>query len=143
MDVVVTIVDQVTDELVSGITRLLPQLLDEEKVVTAADLEAVIHHPNVFLFIATIGDTVVGTAQLSIYPRTYGPKAWIDGVIVDSEQRGKGIATIVMDAVLAHARKLNIEELSLTSSPKREAANHLYTKLGYEKYDTNYYRYVL
>jgi GNAT superfamily N-acetyltransferase len=141
MDVSIKIVDQATPNIAAGIRRLLPQLLSKEKEFTVLDLEGLLQHENVYLFVAMLGDDVVGTAQLSTYPRAYGVMAWVDGVIVDSEVRGKGIATTLMEAVLAHARTLNLTELNLTSSPKREAANHLYQKLGFEQHETNYYRY--
>ncbi len=142
MGVDIKIVDEATDALVAGINRLLPQLVSEDQKTTLAELEAVIRHEDVYFFVATIGDKVVGTAQLSAYPRAYGLMAWVDGVIVDSEVRGKGIATTLMQAVLAHAKTLGFKELNLTSAPKREAANYLYGKLGFERYETNYYRYT-
>ena len=140
-DVRIEIIERATQELAQGLTALMPQLLTHPVVVNMDKLALVIGQPGVKLFVALLGDKVVGTAQLTIYERTYAPVAWVDGVIVDSEERGKGIATTLMQAVIQASRELGLREVNLTSNPSREAANHLYTKLGFEKYDTNYYRY--
>jgi len=140
-EVVIKIVDAVTPNILDGVNRLLPQLISNGKQVDQAELEAIINHQDVFLFVALINDRVVGVAQLTKYPRPEGAIAWVDCVIVDSAERGKGIATTLMDAVIAKAKTLGPLKLSLTSNAAREAANHIYTKLGFEPYDTNYYRY--
>lgn len=141
MDVKVSVVERVTPELADGLSALLPQLLGRACTVTVEKLTAVVGQPGVKLFVAAIGDKVVGTAQLSIYDRTYDVMAWVDGVVVDENERGKGIAGKLMQALLDEAREEGLKEVCLTSSPKREAANHLYQKLGFKPYETNYYRY--
>lgn len=140
-EVVVRIAEQATPELAASLTKLMPQLLGSEFVVTIDKLNVLLSQPGIKLFVAMIGDRVVGTAQLSVYERTYSPMAWVDGVVVDEAERGKGIASKLMEAVLQAAKELGLTEVNLTSSPKREAANHLYEKLGFERHDTNYYRY--
>jgi ribosomal protein S18 acetylase RimI-like enzyme len=45
--------------------------------------------------------------------------------------------------MIAHARALGCKTIELTSRPTREAANHLYRKLGFEIRDTNVYRFNL
>jgi len=141
MDVEIKIVEQASVELATGLTRLLPQLLGKEQIVNVDTLNIVLSQPGVKLFVAMLDDQVVGTAQLSIIDRLYAPIAWVDGVVVDENQRGKGIAGKLMQAILDAAHELGLHEVCLTSSPKREAANHLYQKLGFEQYNTNYYRY--
>ena len=141
MDVEIKIVEQASVELAHGLTRLLPQLLGKEHVVNVDTLNIVLSQPGVKLFVALLGNEVVGTAQLSVIDRLYAPIAWVDGVVVDENQRGKGIAGKLMQGLLDAARELGLHEVCLTSNPKREAANHLYTKLGFEFYETNYYRY--
>lgn len=142
-EVQITIAEQATPELAAALTRLMPQLLGHAFAVTLDKLNILLAQPGVKLFVAQFGDKVVGTAQLTVYERAYQPMAMVDGVVVDENERGKGIAGKLMQAVLDSARELGVPEVSLTSNPKREAANHLYEKLGFERYETNYYRYKL
>lgn len=141
MEVKVSIAKRATPELAAGLSTLLPQLLGHDFMVTVDRLNAVLAQPGVNLFVAMLGDKVVGTAQLSLYELTFTSMAWVDGVVVDANERGKGIAGKLMQALMDTARERGLSELRLTSNPKREAANHLYKKLGFEQYETNYYRY--
>jgi ribosomal protein S18 acetylase RimI-like enzyme len=43
--------------------------------------------------------------------------------------------------MLEHARALGCTTVDLTSRPSREAANHMYKKLGFELRETNTYRF--
>ena len=49
----------------------------------------------------------------------------------------------LLDAMVARARELGCKTVDLTSRPSREAANHLYRKIGFEPRETNVYRYDL
>lgn len=141
MDISVEAVSEVTPELLADLERLLPQLLKQPPAFDPQLVEKVVSNPDVHLFVAKRGDgRIVGTGQLCTYPRIYGPMAWVEGVVVDDAERGKGIAGTLVNAIIARARELGLPELNLTSGPHREAANHLYQKLGFERYDTNYYR---
>jgi ribosomal protein S18 acetylase RimI-like enzyme len=44
--------------------------------------------------------------------------------------------------MIARARELGCKTVELTSRPSREAANHLYQSAGFERRDTNVYRYT-
>ena len=67
----------------------------------------------------------------------------IEDVVVDRHYRGNHIGQIIMDMALAKAKELNIKKVDLTSSPHRKAANALYLKMGFEKRNTNAYRYTI
>ena len=45
--------------------------------------------------------------------------------------------------IIKMARKTKVDFLDLTSHPSREAANKLYQKLGWEKRNTNLYRFKI
>jgi ribosomal protein S18 acetylase RimI-like enzyme len=72
-----------------------------------------------------------------------GRRAWIEDVVTDAAARGKGVASALVTAALAHAAKLGARTVDLTSRPDREDANRLYVKLGFEQRTTNVYRRTL
>lgn len=61
------------------------------------------------------------------------------GVYVDTN----GIAEHLVRAALDAARDAGAHHVDLTSNPSREAANRLYVRLGFERRETNAYRFQL
>ena len=95
-------------------------------------------------FVARDDDSrIVGVATLVIFPIPTAWRAWIEDVIVDESTAGRGIGTALTEAMLEHARAAGCKTVDLTSRPNREAANHMYRKLGFVQRDTNVYRYDL
>ena len=72
-----------------------------------------------------------------------GIRCIVEDVVVDSKLRGKGAGQKLMDAALQKAQEFGCDNINLTSSPDREAANALYKKLGYQIRETNVYRKLL
>ena len=80
-------------------------------------------------------------ATLAVFPIPTARRAWIEDVIVDEPSSGRGIGAALTEAMIDHARHRGCKTIELTSRPTREAANHLYRKLGFEVRDTNVYRF--
>jgi len=80
---------------------------------------------------------------LGTYYIPTGTKVWIEDVVVDESQRGKGIGQELTIFAVIFAGSLNAESVELTSRPSRIAANKLYQKLGFIKRETNVYRFDL
>ena len=57
--------------------------------------------------------------------------------MVDEAVRGKGAGEALVRAALDVAAGAEIDTVSLTSRPEREAANRLYRRLGFELRETN------
>jgi ribosomal protein S18 acetylase RimI-like enzyme len=72
-----------------------------------------------------------------------GNRAWIEDVIVDEVAAGQGIGEALSVAAIEEARRRGAKDVRLTSRPKREAANRLYRRIGFEIYETNVYKYPL
>jgi ribosomal protein S18 acetylase RimI-like enzyme len=85
----------------------------------------------------------VGVSTLAVFPIPTALRAWIEDVIVDESVTGQGIGSALTQAMLDHARERGCATVDLTSRPSREAANHMYKKLGFELRETNVYRYEL
>lgn len=76
-----------------------------------------------------------------IFPRQTALRrqAVIEDMIVDEAYRGKGQGEKILRALIAWARKNNIEVIELTTNPARVAANNLYKKVGFKLHTTNHY----
>ena len=134
----------VTDALVEAFERLTPQLSKSNPPPSAEQIGEIVQSPSTDQFVAYDDDgTIVGVSTLAVFRIPTALRAWIEDVIVDSSVNGQGIGTALTQAMLDRARKLGCKTVDLTSRPSREAANHVYRKLGFELRDTNVYRYML
>jgi ribosomal protein S18 acetylase RimI-like enzyme len=143
VSVVVEAVDVATPELVTALNVLLPQLSSNAQPLSLADLETLVHSPSTTLFVARNDDDVVGTLTLVVFPIPSGERAWIEDVVVDEGARGLGVGEALTRAALDVARSNGVRTVDLTSRPSREAANALYLKLGFERRETNVYRFFI
>lgn len=138
----ITQVTAVTHELVDAWSRLLPQLSHSAPPLTAEALEAIVASDSSVMFVAWLDEQIVGSLTLAMYRIPVGSKAWIEDVVVDEVARGQGIGELLSRAAIAHAQAAGARSIDLTSSPLREAANRLYQRLGFEKRETNVYRWA-
>jgi ribosomal protein S18 acetylase RimI-like enzyme len=107
------------------------------------DLQEMVDSDAVTLFVATDGGVTVGTLTLVVFSIPTGLRAWIEDVIVDEGARGIGIGEALIVAAINEARTRGVRSIDLTSRPSRDAANALYRRLGFERRDTNVYRFML
>jgi GNAT superfamily N-acetyltransferase len=121
--------------------KLMPQLTGKDEHPSLEELRRVIESDERFLFFATEEGKAIGTLTLVFYQLPSGLKAWIEDVIVDEQARGKGVATALLKHALQVARDRGALKADLTSMPWRVAANRLYQKMGFEKRESNMYRY--
>ncbi|HET9692149.1 MAG TPA: GNAT family N-acetyltransferase [Acidimicrobiales bacterium] len=134
---------EVTDELVTAVAGLLPQLSASAPAPTRAEIEEIVGSPATALFVARDGDggRIVGTLTLALFRIPSGVRAWIEDVIVDESVRGQGGGEALTAAALEAARAAGARTVELTSRPTRQAANRLYQRLGFVTRQTNVYRY--
>lgn len=130
--------------LADALVGLVPQLSRSNPPPTLEQVEAMLAHEAVTQFLAREDDgTIVGVSTLAVFPIPTGRRAWIEDVIVDEASAGQGIGALLTTAMLDHAKAQGCVSVDLTSRPSREAANHLYRKLGFEPRSTNVYRFNL
>jgi ribosomal protein S18 acetylase RimI-like enzyme len=137
----VRIAASVDAELVAAMTTLLPQLSRSAPPPTPEQLARIVDDPATTLFVAEDDGRIVGTLTLAAFEIPTARRAWIEDVVTDASARGKGVATALVNAALAHATEIGARTVDLTSRPDREAANRLYVQLGFEQRVTNVYRY--
>lgn len=144
---------EVTPELVDAVARLVPQLSSSSPPPTAEQLAEIVDNRHSVLFLAVdttvegavegAADSVIGALTLAFYRLPTGLKAWIEDVVVDEAGRGRGVGAALNEAAIDEARRRGAKHVSLTSRPSREVANRLYQRLGFDRYETNVYRFSL
>ena len=134
---------EVTDELIEAMGRLVPQLSSSKPPPTSAELDEIVSSGAAHLLVATEHGEIVGSLTLVIFRIPTGVRAWIEDVVVDAQQRGKGIGEALNRHALEVARAGGAVSVDLTSRPTREAANRLYQRIGFQVRPTNVYRYSL
>jgi len=131
------------DELVDAFARLVPQLSRSNPPPSAAEVAELLASPVASQFVARDGAEIVGVSTLVVFRIPTGLRAWIEDVVVDAAAGGKGVGTALTEAMLARARELGCVTVDLTSRPSREAANRLYRRVGFERRETNVWRFDL
>jgi len=96
------------------------------------------------IIVAEVDGRIVG--KIEVYPwfgLSDARKGFVDGFIVNSAYRGKGIGTQLLLEAEKRASKRGITQLDLGAKPFAKSAIHLYKKLGYKKLNKVYFLKVL
>lgn len=141
MNLTITRVETITPELLAAFKRLIPQLT-KASVPTREELQKLIDSPSVLILAQADGE-IVGAAALGVFRTPSGVHAHVEDVIVDESMRGQGIGDELVNHLLQIAREMGLKGVSLTCNPRRVAANALYQKMGFQKWETNVYWYEL
>jgi ribosomal protein S18 acetylase RimI-like enzyme len=123
----------------------MPQLSSSSPPPTPGQLSDIVSSEACTIYVARQpdrGGEIVGALTLVVFRIPTGVRAWIEDVVVDTESRGRGIGTALIQAAVARAIALGATKVDLTSRPSREAANRLYRRLGFVERETNVYRYT-
>lgn len=140
-NVVVEPVVAASDDIVTACHRLIPQLSSSSSPITKSELVEIVDGDSTVLFAARIDGEIVGLLTLAVFRIPTAVRAWIEDVVVDERARGKGVGEALNHAALAEAKRRGAKTVDLTSRPSREAANRLYQRIGFNRRDTNVYRY--
>ena len=139
-------IQQALPSYVTEIQKLLPQLSNSKIDFSMDELEAMLAASGTHLFAAVSeekSEKFLGMFTMTIYRIPTGLNARIDDVVVDDNARGQGIGEQLMRHAIKVARQSGVTVINLTSNPRRKAANRLYQRLGFEQYQTNFYRFNL
>jgi ribosomal protein S18 acetylase RimI-like enzyme len=135
-----------TKELQQALERLIPQLGPHKLPPTREELNELVASESSFLLVARQpkeDGPIVGILCLTIYRVPTGLRSIIEDVIVDEGARRQGIGEALVRYAIDAAREAGADGVSLTSNPRREAANQLYQSMGFELRKTNPYFYSL
>lgn len=118
---------------------ILMQELSSNIVFTRESLERMLAALNSHLYVIREEGRIVACACLCIFHQPFSTDATIESVVVSSKMRGKGLGRKLMEHLIDEAARMKVDCIHLTSNPKREAANVLYQKMGFERKETNCY----
>lgn len=125
-----------TPSLRDAFARLMPQLSPQLQAPGPERLQALLRAPATCLLAAYTAEGIAGMLTLVWYDTPSGRKAWIEDVVVDASLRGCGAGEALVRAALERAYAAGAGQVTLTSSPQREAARALYRKMGFEESST-------
>lgn len=140
MDIEIKILKEVDEKAITKIHKLIFQLANEEITPNLEDFRNFLNLPNTYLFVAIAENEIVGMGTFVYYVIPTGKKGWIEDIVVDENQRGKGIAEKLIRKMLETAKTIGMTQVNLTSSYSRISANKLYQKIGFYTRETNVYR---
>lgn len=143
MTLSVEIVEEANDEVVDALNQLLPQLSSTATLLTLAQLRDLVDSASTTLFVARSEGILVGTLTLAVFRIPTGLRGWVEDVVVDETARGTGVGEVLTLAAIEEAKRRGVRSIDLTTRPTRDAANRLYSRLGFERRETNVYRYVI
>jgi ribosomal protein S18 acetylase RimI-like enzyme len=133
---------EATCDLAAALERLLPQLSPDRTPPTESELAELLASKTTALLVArSEQNEIVGTLALALFRTPTGIRAWIDDVVVDEAARGRGVGEALTREAIRLAGEAGANAVQLTTRPGREAANRLYQRLGFERRETNVYRY--
>ena len=139
----VELVYDATPEVGEAINTLLPQLSSSASTLSEEEIDVFLSQDNVYLFMFRSEGTneITGMLSLATFRIPTGLRAWIEDVVVSTAARGQGAGKALVDEAVAFAGKMGAKSVDLTSRPNRESANRLYVRCGFDKRETNVYRY--
>lgn len=137
-------VNRFSDRLYRAVEILLPQLDPSSTIPSKDYLKVLLKSKDTHFFIVELSNgEIAGMLTLVLYRIPTGNKVWIEDVVIDGSQRGKGFGEQLMLSVMDYSKSLGAGEIRLTSRPSRVAANKLYQRMGFIKYETNVYKFTL
>jgi ribosomal protein S18 acetylase RimI-like enzyme len=139
----VELVEEASEIVRVALNQLLPQLSTTADELTMTQLEELVDSASTSLFVAREDGKAVGALTLAVFRIPTGLRGWIEDVVVDESARGTGVGEALTLAAIDESRRRGVRSLDLTTRPTREAANRLYARLGFERRETNVYRFSL
>lgn len=97
-----------------------------------AGFKYAVHDRDADVLLALDGDRIVGLASVyaDILSIRYGPRCWLQDLIVTASQRSRGIGARLMDAATEWARERGCTHLELSSGEGRKNAHRFYLSQG-------------
>jgi GNAT superfamily N-acetyltransferase len=97
-----------------------------------AGFKHAVHDRDADVLLALDGDRVVGLASVyaDILSIRYGPRCWLQDLIVTSSYRGRGVGATLLDAANEWARDRGCTHLELSSGEGRKDAHRFYRAQG-------------
>ncbi|HEY0378356.1 MAG TPA: GNAT family N-acetyltransferase [Pyrinomonadaceae bacterium] len=103
----------------------------------ASFISTQLEDPDKAVLVADDNGDVVGYAYAAIegydYMALRGPAGVLHDIIVEPEQRGRGVGRLLLDAVLAFFRSRGVPRVVLSTAERNEAAQRLFASMGFRR----------
>ena len=137
-------VERYAPEIADKVRGLLKELSrsgkDKGEIPESWFLE-VINSPWHDLLVAEENGEIIGMLSVSIIMGAgIGKNAYLEDFVVSSKARGKGVGSLLWEALLDWSREKGAKRLEFTCGEGREAAQAFYKARGAEIYNTNFFR---
>jgi GNAT superfamily N-acetyltransferase len=126
-----------------GAVYLLEQLFeppgglppDYTRERSSAAFRWAVEQRNADVLLAFDGDTAVGLTSVyaDIQSLGFGPKCWLQDMLVDKERRSEGIGGLLMAAAETWARAHGLTHIELSSNSGRVDAHRFYERQGFRR----------
>jgi GNAT superfamily N-acetyltransferase len=100
----------------------------------AAGLALIINSPQTgIIFVARSGAEIVGMVNLlfTISTAEGGPVCWLEDMVVHPDQRGSGLGSRLLSAVIEYAREHAFLRMTLLTDEANEGARRFYGRHGF------------
>lgn len=125
------IVQMLADDAIGATREAYADPLPDAYWRAFAEIDA---DPRQLLLVAEVAGTVVGVLQLTFIPyltHQGSSRALIEGVRIDSGQRGGGLGRVMVEWAIAEARRRGCTMVQLTTDKRRTEARRFYERLGF------------
>jgi ribosomal protein S18 acetylase RimI-like enzyme len=137
-------INRFSQKVYNEVLKLMPQLDISSTLPSPLHFKRILKDSNTHFFVCELENKkIVGMITICTCNIPSGTKVWIEDVVIDESQRGKGFGKELILFAVSYARSLGAKAVDLTSRPSRVAANLLYQKIGFTLRETNVYRYLL
>ncbi len=99
-------------------------------------------YPNYQIYVAELGEAIVGTFALIIVDsvaHSGKPFAVVEDVVVSQDCQGRGIGKRMMEFAMCRCKEFGCYKLTLSSHLKRQKAHSFYESLGFEKHGFSFF----
>ncbi len=99
-------------------------------------------YPNYRIYVAELGEVIVGTFALIIIDsvaHSGKPFAVVEDVVVSQDCQGRGIGKRMMEFAMCRCKEFGCYKLTLSSHLKRQKAHSFYESLGFEKHGFSFF----
>ena len=129
-----------TQKAVDELVVLGRELHSDERTMTLAALEELVHDDTAILMVVKDDDRIIGMATLYSILKIGKHNSLVEDVIVDSRYRGQGLGEKLVRTLIDAGKARGITSVTLTSRPERVAAHKLYEKIGFVMKETDVFK---
>lgn len=103
----------------------------------ASYISTQLEDPDVAVLVAEDNGDVIGYAYAAVegydYMALRGPAGVLHDLIVDPDQRGRGVGRLLLDATLEFFRSRGVPRVVLSTAERNEAAQRLFASAGFRR----------